>query len=73
LNNPNSIKVRAILAKIQSKNKSFLELKIIRNQIDSLMDIRFNNSLVEDKTTNMSYVEYLCFIHKHIQNEISNS
>jgi len=40
------MKIRAILAKIQSKNKSFLELKIIRNQIDSLMDIRFNNSLV---------------------------
>ncbi|KAG4094588.1 Sec23/Sec24 trunk domain-containing protein [Neocallimastix lanati (nom. inval.)] len=73
LNNPNSMKIRAILAKIQSKNKSFLELKIIRNQIDSLMDIRFNNSLVEDKTTYMSYVEYLCYIHKHIQNEISNS
>ncbi|ORX44709.1 hypothetical protein BCR36DRAFT_301198 [Piromyces finnis] len=73
LDNPNSKKVRAILAKVQSQSKCFLELKIIRNQIDSLMDIRFNNSLVEDKTTYMSYVEYLCYIHKHIQNEISNN
>jgi len=73
LNNQNSMKIRAILAKIQSKSKIFLELKIIRNQIDSLMDVRFNNSLVEDKTTYMSYVEYLCYIHRHIQNEISNS
>jgi len=73
LDNPNSKKIRAILAKIQSQSKIFLELKIIRNQIDSLMDIRFNNSLVEDKTTYMSYVEYLCYIHRHIQNEISNN
>jgi len=73
LNNPNSMKVRAILAKIQSKSKCFLELKIIRQQIDSLMDVRFNNFLVEDKTTYESYVEFLCHIHKHIQNEISNS
>lgn len=44
---------------------------IARMQIDPL-ELEFNSLLVEDENNNaMSYVDYLCYIHKQIQSEVS--
>lgn len=45
-------------------------LQVIRHGMD--LEVELSKVLVEDETFNqMSYVDYLCMIHKHIQTEVS--
>ena len=47
-------------------------LNIIRQGIDN--GFEFGNRLMEDETfSQMSYVDYLCMIHKQIQNEVTSN
>ncbi|CAG8583784.1 1871_t:CDS:10 [Diversispora eburnea] len=69
LENPTSTQIRSIIAYLQSQRPKYLSLKIARMQIDP-SELEFNSLLVEDENNNaMSYVDYLCYIHKQIQSE----
>ena len=49
-----------------------LQLQIIRQQLDPVPEAEFINLMVEDKNHDaMTYVDYLCFVHRQIQIEIS--
>lgn len=48
-----------------------LPLYLARQNLDGI-EIEFSNMLVEDANNdNLSYVDYLCFVHKNIQTELS--
>jgi protein transport protein SEC24 len=60
-----SVKTRDILAQIQKDRPRYLQLQIVRHQLDSHLEVEFANLLVEDANHDaMSYVDYLCFIHR---------
>ncbi|KAI9496142.1 hypothetical protein BDB00DRAFT_810662 [Zychaea mexicana] len=64
LDNPMSRRLHQLLA-----GHPMNPVKIVRQGLDNVYE--FGSSLVEDDTFNqMSYVDYLCMIHKQIQNEI---
>ncbi|OZJ02131.1 hypothetical protein BZG36_04584 [Bifiguratus adelaidae] len=71
LDNVRSQKIQAMVNYMQSARARSLSLQVVRQQIDPF-ELDFANMLVEDKNNeNMSYVDYLCFIHRKIQSEIS--
>ncbi|CAG8524509.1 10789_t:CDS:10 [Ambispora leptoticha] len=73
LDNQTSIQIRTIISYLQSQRSKYLQLTIARMQIDPA-EIEFNNLLVEDENNfAMSYVDYLCYIHKQIQTEYALS
>ncbi|KAF0507910.1 ER to Golgi transport-related protein [Gigaspora margarita] len=73
LENQASVQIRSIIAHLQSQRSKYLRLTIVRTQIDP-SEIEFNSLLVEDENNGaMSYVDYLCYIHKQIQTEVSLS
>lgn len=48
-----------------------LPLYIARQNVDGI-EVEFSNMLIEDANNdNLSYVDYLCFVHKNIQQELS--
>jgi protein transport protein SEC24 len=50
-----------------------MPLQIVRQKVDAF-EIEFINLMVEDKNNDfMSYVDYLCQLHRLIHNEINNS
>ncbi|PKK64784.1 hypothetical protein RhiirC2_665880 [Rhizophagus irregularis] len=72
LENPTSIRIRSIISYLQTQRSKYLRLTIARMQIDAT-EIEFHNLLVEDENNGaMSYVDYLCYIHKQIQTEVNN-
>lgn len=51
------------------EEKATKALRIVRQGLDDERDCM--NALVEDATFNqLSYVDYLCMVHKQIQNEV---
>ncbi|CAG8723248.1 20660_t:CDS:10, partial [Dentiscutata erythropus] len=67
--NQTSAQIRSIIAHLQSQRSKDLRLTIVRTQIDP-SELEFNSLLVEDENNGaMSYVDYLCYIHKQIQTE----
>ncbi|CAG8555774.1 1225_t:CDS:10 [Paraglomus occultum] len=71
LDNTISRRVRFIMSYLQTQRYKYLQLVIVRNTLDA-SEIEFNNLLVEDDNNGaMSYVEYLCYIHRQIQSERS--
>jgi len=71
LDNPLSRKVRSIIQSVQQTRNRHMKLVIIR-QRDKLEPI-FRQYLMEDHSASgsVSYVEYLCHIHKEIRNLLS--
>ncbi|KAI7857087.1 Sec23/Sec24 trunk domain-containing protein [Circinella umbellata] len=60
---------RLLSSKDNININNYNPLKLIRQGLDNAFE--FNNALMEDETFNqMSYVDYLCMIHKQIQNEM---
>ncbi|XP_065058870.1 protein transport protein Sec24C-like [Rhopilema esculentum] len=69
LDTPLSKRVRAVITQIQSERQRFLKLSIVR-QRDKL-EPWLKHYLVEDKgfhAQQLSYVDFLCHIHKEIRN-----
>ncbi|ORY06568.1 hypothetical protein K493DRAFT_203088 [Basidiobolus meristosporus CBS 931.73] len=70
LENATSHQIRALIARLQDDKSRYPSLQIVRHQMDQ-SELEFINLMVEDKNNdNMTYVDYLCFIHRQIQNEL---
>ncbi|KAF9185975.1 COPII coat Sec23p-Sfb3p heterodimer component [Haplosporangium sp. Z 767] len=70
LTNQSSAQLRTIADYMQQQRAKYLNLMIVRQDRDH--ELEFSNMLVEDKNNDaMSYVDYLCAIHRMIQNEVS--
>lgn len=66
-----SIKIRNLIAHMQLQRTHALTLSIARQQLD-VSELEFVTMLMEDKNNDaMSYVDYLCVIHRQIQNEVN--
>ncbi|RUO96086.1 LOW QUALITY PROTEIN: hypothetical protein BC936DRAFT_142654, partial [Jimgerdemannia flammicorona] len=64
-----SVKIRNLIAHMQAQRSHALTLNIARHQLD-VSEVEFGTMLAEDKNNDaMSYVDYLCVIHRQIQNE----
>ncbi|KAJ3293514.1 COPII coat Sec23p-Sfb3p heterodimer component [Borealophlyctis nickersoniae] len=74
LENTVSEKVRNIIGRVRSERPRYMQLQIVRQQTDHMLEVEFGNMMVEDQNLdNMSYVDYLCAVHRHIQMEMSSS
>ncbi len=61
-----STKVREVLDHVQRDYAPYMNLHIVKQKDPN--EIPFHQFLVEDKVNdNMSYVDFLCFVHKEIQ------
>eukprot|EP00884_Botryococcus_braunii_P013212 jgi/Botrbrau1/21892/Bobra.0249s0021.1 len=70
LNNPFNRAVHAVLDKVRAERASFMRLRIVRRGDPT--EAAFYNMVVEDRCqTGASYVEYLCTVHRLIQNKLS--
>lgn len=72
LDTPLSKRVRQIVEAIQSERQRFLKLTVVR-QRDKL-EPWFKHYIVEDtgfNTSHLSYVDFLCHVHKEIRNILS--
>ncbi|KAI0237798.1 Protein transport protein Sec24C [Lamellibrachia satsuma] len=71
LDNPLSRRICNIIEKVRSERHRYLKLTIVR-QRDKLEPL-FQQYLMEDRSANgsVSYVDYLCHIHKEIRNLLS--
>jgi len=72
LPNPFSIRLRRIIDQLQASHDNRpMSILIVRQGKDGL-EVEFSNMLVEDQNNDaMSYVDYLCFVHKLIQGELT--
>ncbi|GAB5592811.1 COPII coat Sec23p-Sfb3p heterodimer component [Umbelopsis nana] len=70
IDSPESVQIRKIIGAIQSQRAWNMPVRIVRQQLD--MELDFANLLAEDKNNDqMSYVDFLCVVHRQIQNEIT--
>eukprot|EP00128_Syssomonas_multiformis_P002141 Colp12_sorted_trinity150504_noHs@25632 len=70
LANPLSQRVRDIVEQVRSERERFLKLDIIRQK--DATESRFIHYMLEDKGLDtMSYVDFLCYIHRQIQSNLS--
>ncbi|XP_035228704.1 protein transport protein Sec24C-like isoform X2 [Stegodyphus dumicola] len=71
LNNPVSECVRAIINLIRNERQRYMKLCIVRQ--GDKMELMFKQLLVEDRTTegSVSYVDFLCHLHKEIRTLLS--
>ena len=73
LTNDLSERIRAIYNYVSHERPRFLNLSIVRQQLDPLKETEFGMMLMEDKMFDtLSYVDYLCAVHRSIQLEIYN-
>jgi len=70
LDNPVSQRCRQIIAELRRQRRSYMHLRLVKK--GHMNETMFSSSLVEDRhpATGMSYVEFLCFLHRQIQNKI---
>jgi len=63
--------VRELLDEIRRQRTSYLRLRVARR--GDPQEQVFYAALAEDRSPSagMSYVEYLCFLHRQIQNKLS--
>src|SRR4051812_11208473 len=72
LDNPLSQRLHNIINYMQSQRSRHITFHVVRQSMDQI-EAEFVNLLTEDKNNDaMNYVEYLCFIHRQIQNEVSD-
>jgi protein transport protein SEC24 len=65
------VQIRKIIGAIQSQRAWNMPVRIVRQQLD--MELDFANLLAEDKNNDqMSYVDFLCVVHRQIQNEVAS-
>jgi hypothetical protein len=70
LESPLSRALHAVLDAVRQERASFMRLRILKR--GDPLEPQFFNSLVEDRSpAGMSYVEYLCHVHRQIQNKFS--
>jgi protein transport protein SEC24 len=70
LDNPVSKRIQAVISQIRADRPRYLHLQIVRQQMDVLLEKDLLYFLAEDQTMdNRSYVDYLCAVHKAIQEE----
>ncbi|KAJ3084473.1 COPII coat Sec23p-Sfb3p heterodimer component [Rhizoclosmatium hyalinum] len=73
LDNKLSANVRLVHSLCQMERPRFMQFQIVRQQLDPPLETEFAGFLVEDLNhEGMTYVDYLCFIHRNIQMEMSN-
>ena len=70
LGTPLSAAVRGLLDEVRRQRAGYLRLRVVRRGDPG--EAAFYCALVEDRTPagGMSYVEYLCFLHRAIQNKL---
>ncbi|KAF9937775.1 COPII coat Sec23p-Sfb3p heterodimer component [Modicella reniformis] len=72
INSPTSTQLRTIVDYMQAQRSRYLNLILVRQGME-VYELDFANQLVEDKNNDaMSYVDYLCAIHRMIQTEITS-
>ncbi|KAJ3044187.1 COPII coat Sec23p-Sfb3p heterodimer component [Rhizophlyctis rosea] len=65
LENPIARKVHNIIRRVQSDRSRYMQLQVVRQQLDTVMEAEFATLLVEDQNLdNLSYVDYLCAVHR---------
>ncbi|KAJ3106424.1 DNA mismatch repair protein msh6 [Phlyctochytrium planicorne] len=65
LNTPLSNQVRAVINYIIEERPRFMQMQIVRHQLDPYLEVEFANFLTEDQNHDgMTYVDYLCFVHR---------
>lgn len=71
LDTPLNKKVHGLLNEIRGQRTSYLRLRVVRR--GDPLEQAFYNSLIEDRSPSagMSYVEYLCYLHRAIQNKLA--
>jgi protein transport protein SEC24 len=73
LDNPISVQIRSIIDSVMSSSPRGLSLTLVRQQVDP-WEVEFLNLLIEDKGPDaLSYVDYLCQLHRQIYNEVHNT
>lgn len=66
-----SRQTRDIIGAIQAQRAWKMPVHIVRQQLDA--ELEFANLLTEDKNNEqMSYVDYLCVVHRQIQTEVKS-
>jgi protein transport protein SEC24 len=72
LESSHSRQVRVIIDYLRKLRPRFMQLSIVREGLDVQNAMRFSNLLIEDANLdNMSYVDFLCNVHRSIQGNIS--
>lgn len=72
--NPHSEKLHCLINYIQAHRSRYLQLQVVRSQMDAFLEVEFGNLLIEDKNLDcMSYVDFLCHVHRQIQVEINQN
>ena len=63
--------MRGLLDEVRRQRSAYLRLRVVRR--NDAAEAGFYSALVEDRSPvgGMSYVEYLCFLHRQIQNKLS--
>ncbi|KAI8615643.1 Sec23/Sec24 trunk domain-containing protein [Chytriomyces sp. MP71] len=65
LDNKLNSNIRLILQIIQLERPRYLQIQVVRQQLDPPLEAEFASFLTEDQNhDNMTYVDFLCFIHR---------
>ncbi|KAJ3328411.1 COPII coat Sec23p-Sfb3p heterodimer component [Blyttiomyces sp. JEL0837] len=65
IQSPLSERVRNIVQQMFADRQRVMALQIVRHEIDTFLEVEFNNLMVEDQNHDgMNYVDYLCFVHR---------
>ncbi|KAJ3068826.1 COPII coat Sec23p-Sfb3p heterodimer component [Podochytrium sp. JEL0797] len=73
LDNKLNQNVRLVHSLCQLERPRFMQVQVVRQQLDPPLETEFASYLVEDQNhEGMTYVDFLCFVHRNIQMEMSN-
>ncbi len=69
--NPVSKQARELISQVRRQRRSYMHMRLVVK--GHPYETLFHSSLVEDRhsSSGVSYVEYLCFLHRQIQNKIT--
>ncbi|KAJ3209205.1 COPII coat Sec23p-Sfb3p heterodimer component [Entophlyctis luteolus] len=63
---------RLLVSLCQLERPRYMQLQVVRQHIDGPLENEFHGFLTEDQNNDaMNYVDYLCFVHRNIQMELS--